>query len=236
MPSTSPVSLQFGAEVCADVLQLSESSPSATSWRSLYAGSLVPPDPCVCGAIAEVPPLPNPICITSDVPAILEKMLAAIPLKDWETKTILPPIPVKGFPNLCRGPGSLLPGQTPKQVAQNMLAAHILNRLCSNLLSVAAADDKEASQSPKESPEHKALAAARSKAKDAGASLEQATKEDAAAKTAKQAFQEEMSPDMEKGRHVESMVGWKTSVLAQVTAEVAEAKRELTAAEEALKA
>ncbi|CAE7905142.1 unnamed protein product [Symbiodinium microadriaticum] len=91
------------------------------------------PDPSICGKLGTVPDLPNPFTVTTDCPVLVAEMLKNIPPEDWDAKRFVEPVPITGLPNLYHGPGGLLSPHTPRQLANNQLAAAIANRLCENL-------------------------------------------------------------------------------------------------------
>eukprot|EP00439_Symbiodinium_sp_Y106_P051315 s1299_g6.t2 len=83
--------------------------------------------------LCAVPDLPNPFTVTTDCPVLVAEMLKNIPSEDWDAKRFIEPVPIAGLPNLFHGPGGLLSPHTPRQLANNQLAAAIANRLCENL-------------------------------------------------------------------------------------------------------
>lgn len=205
-------------------------------WREFFGDSLSPIDPAICGPIGPVPPLPNRLTILSDVPQLAEQMLARLPREEWESQKARSPEPLEGLPGLCRGPGDLVPSQTPRQVAQNLIAAAILNRLCGNLLTTLSRAVATANAAAHVTPQVRAVVAAKNALKARTGDLEQATVEERAARNDFCAFQAKFELDAERQHHLESVVGWKSSLRLQAEAELEEAGRELRVAEEALAA
>jgi len=204
-------------------------------WQDLYAGSLLPPDVALCGPIGAVPPLPNPFVLLSDGPALVAQMLEHLPQELRDTKAFQPPSPIEGLPGLCHGPGGLLPSHTPRQLAQNLLAASLMNRLCANLLTAAArcaADLGTAKPGP--SPEESAMLEAQRRLQEAKDGELLSCQEEAEACQRLQAFQQSGEADAKQQHELESIVGWKSSVRVQLAAELEDAKRECTLAEEKL--
>eukprot|EP00931_Biecheleriopsis_adriatica_P100504 TRINITY_DN75802_c0_g1_i1.p1 TRINITY_DN75802_c0_g1~~TRINITY_DN75802_c0_g1_i1.p1 ORF type:complete len:766 (+),score=164.54 TRINITY_DN75802_c0_g1_i1:44-2299(+) len=219
----------------AEAIRWGPSYPAATSasWRSLLGGALQPPDSIVCGNVCPVPPLPNPFTISTDCQALVEVMLKDIPPEDWDTKRFREPTSLDGLPGLCRGPGGLLASHTPKQLAQNLLAAAILNRLCGNLaISLARACHDHALE--KRVPaEEQAVAAARVALGRAEKALREARAEAATAEGDLKTFLASYVADPDRQRHLQGVAGWKSSAAAQSEAELVEARKVLQDAEAA---
>lgn len=205
-------------------------------WRVLYNGSVGKPESTVCGPIRAVPQLPNPLTILTDVPVLIEQMLADVPQGEWDAKQFWAPEPVAGFPGLCRGPGGLLPAYTPRQLAQNEIAAALLNRLCANLLTATAtcSTSSKASQGSCLSPAQNAVAVARERLEEAMEAVRQADAEATKARADLHASQASSPPDMDEVRQMENIVGWKSSVATQAANELHDCQKSLATAEESL--
>eukprot|EP00929_Paragymnodinium_shiwhaense_P054453 TRINITY_DN27293_c0_g1_i1.p1 TRINITY_DN27293_c0_g1~~TRINITY_DN27293_c0_g1_i1.p1 ORF type:complete len:843 (-),score=196.89 TRINITY_DN27293_c0_g1_i1:41-2569(-) len=183
-------------------------------WRSLLGGRLQSVDPTVCGALREVPELPNPFIVCDDLPRLVDDMLVDIPETQRDLKRCHPLTPLQHYPSLYRGPGGLLPNETPRQLAQNAVVATILNRLCGNVLITLSICAGQASGAPqKQSAEEAELAAARAAMAQAEDELVQAKLEEAVAQQELKAFRQSLEGDMDKEKELVSKVGWKAGVL-----------------------
>eukprot|EP00927_Polykrikos_kofoidii_P023770 TRINITY_DN21781_c0_g1_i1.p1 TRINITY_DN21781_c0_g1~~TRINITY_DN21781_c0_g1_i1.p1 ORF type:complete len:903 (-),score=130.24 TRINITY_DN21781_c0_g1_i1:38-2707(-) len=207
---------------------------ASVDWRWFYGGSLLPIDSAICGPIRPVPTLPNPLTISTDVQDLVEQMLADIPPEDWDAQRLRTPEHVEGFPKLCHGPGGLLPSDTPRQMAQNAIAAALLNRLCGNVLSTLSARMANACSVQRKTPEEIGVVSAQEALDRAHSAAAEALVEEKVAVENLSAFRSNMGTDEVKGRELESMVGWKSSVVKQASGELVAAKQHLQEAEAAL--
>jgi len=160
--------------------------------------------------------------------------LKDIPQEDWDGKRLRQPQPVEGFPSLQRGLGGLLPTQTPRELAQNMLAAAILNRLCGNLLIWVACAARMAESGRQVTPEEKVAVAARAAVRTQTSDLQHAKAEEQAASRELSDFQASYTSDAARQHYLDSFVGWKSSARGQAERDLEAARKELQAAEEAL--
>lgn len=207
---------------------------SQGGWRSLLGGILMPVDPTVCGLLQEVPPLPNPFTVLDDIPALARQMLSGIAPEDWDARRFSPPLPVTTLPSLFRGTGGMLPGETPRQLALNAIAAAVLNRLSSNLMVVLSRACVRGDELPRESAEEFSVVAARKHVSAALAENDRAKAEEAAAIAGLQAFQARYETNMDRHLELESIVGWKSGVAKQALADLAEAQESFRIAEATL--
>lgn len=230
-----PTELRFGTDAGSQVSAWSGVA-RAGWWRQLYAGSVLQPDEALCGRIAPVPELPNPFTVISDVPRFVEGMLAEVPKDQWDTKCCRPPLAVAGFPHLYRGLGGLLPSATPRELAHNMVAAAILNRLCGNWLTSMAIVARATESERTVTAEEQAVAAAKAAVKAKVNELQQAKLEESTATRELREFRASCGTDMKQAHYLESMEGWKSSARGQAERDVEAAQKELKAAENALAA
>eukprot|EP00927_Polykrikos_kofoidii_P062253 TRINITY_DN57064_c0_g1_i1.p1 TRINITY_DN57064_c0_g1~~TRINITY_DN57064_c0_g1_i1.p1 ORF type:complete len:898 (-),score=164.43 TRINITY_DN57064_c0_g1_i1:134-2827(-) len=206
--------------------------PVQRGWNALFEGAAVPVDAAVCGAMADVPPLPNPLTVLTDVPAIVDQMLSAIPEADRDSQRFLPPVPLAPFPGLFRGLGGLLPALTPQQIAMNAVAAALLNRLSANTLAACARRLRgNTCVPPRRSEAELAVMAARRDYNMAEGNAKRARAEAAVALQEIRDFRARYETDMERQRELEALVGWKTSVAREVEAELEAAEARLRTAE-----
>eukprot|EP00929_Paragymnodinium_shiwhaense_P105191 TRINITY_DN70111_c0_g1_i1.p1 TRINITY_DN70111_c0_g1~~TRINITY_DN70111_c0_g1_i1.p1 ORF type:complete len:804 (+),score=205.35 TRINITY_DN70111_c0_g1_i1:71-2482(+) len=198
-----------------------------SDWRTMFGGSVLPIDRSICGPIGDVPTLPNPFTVSSDVAALVEQMLTDYP-GDWDAKRLTPPAPLEPFPSLFHGPGGLLPHDTPRQLAQNAVVAAVLNRLSGNVFSAAARQVRESvSGYGRKYPEELARIAAAAALDDACDAAQLADEEQAKAAAALAAFHKSGEADMDKLTELQGMVGWKSGVAKQSLLELEEAERKL---------
>eukprot|EP00930_Biecheleria_cincta_P039682 TRINITY_DN27257_c0_g2_i1.p1 TRINITY_DN27257_c0_g2~~TRINITY_DN27257_c0_g2_i1.p1 ORF type:complete len:766 (-),score=184.68 TRINITY_DN27257_c0_g2_i1:73-2370(-) len=214
-----------------EALHRPASAPQGNSWKALLEGALQAPETAVTGELGPVPQLPNPFTVATDCPALLEQMLKGVPKEERDVKCFRQPVPIEGLPELARGPGGLLLPNTPKQLAQNQLAAAILNRLSGNLLISLSQACREHAAQKRVPPEVHAVEAAKLALNKAAEALQKSIAEDAAAQSELKAFLASYEADPERQRHLEGVVGWKSSARAQSESELEEARKALREAE-----
>eukprot|EP00928_Gymnodinium_smaydae_P093761 TRINITY_DN7806_c1_g2_i1.p1 TRINITY_DN7806_c1_g2~~TRINITY_DN7806_c1_g2_i1.p1 ORF type:complete len:752 (+),score=147.49 TRINITY_DN7806_c1_g2_i1:34-2256(+) len=217
---------------------LAESAPgAATSSRSLCSDAgRIPIDRAVSGPIGDVPALPKVLTITEDVPALIEQMLSDVPANERDSKKFHTPHRIQSLPSLNRGCGGVLPLYTPREVAQNAVAAAILTRLCGNVLSVLSACVRDQVAVKQKSPEELAHTEAQEKLREAKTSLREAKVDEASAQNALREYRIKGELDMDTERDLESRSKWKSAVCKQVEAELAEAERTILKTAAALEA
>jgi len=162
---------------------------------------------------------------------MLAEILQDIPQEDWDSKRFMEPMKVEGMPGLLHGPGGLLSPLTPRQLAHNLLAAALVNRLCANLMISIKRVCEDYAAEKRVPPEELAVLRARGTLKEAEEALRSAQQEASEAQESLRTFLQSGELDADRQRHLQAVVGWKTSAAEQSARELQEAQEALKLAE-----